>query len=55
MILRYAKIAIRTVADEYFAVTEKVQALSGQRAQLPTRYAATLASIAKREFLAMVI
>jgi hypothetical protein len=33
--LRYAKIASRTVADEYFAVTEKVEALYGQHAQLP--------------------
>ena len=30
MILRYAKIASRTVADEYFAVTGKVEALYGQ-------------------------
>jgi hypothetical protein len=30
MALRYAKIASRTVADEYFAVTEKVEALYGQ-------------------------
>src|SRR5437016_1911636 len=30
MTLRYAKIASRTVADEYFAVTEKVEALYGQ-------------------------
>ena len=29
------KIASRTVADEYFAVTEKVEALYGQPAQLP--------------------
>jgi site-specific recombinase XerD len=35
MTLRYAKIASRTVADEYFAVTEKVEALYGQPAQLP--------------------
>jgi site-specific recombinase XerD len=35
MTLRYAKIANRTVADEYFAVTEKVEALYGQPAQLP--------------------
>jgi hypothetical protein len=30
MTLRYAKIASRTVADEYFAVTGKVEALYGQ-------------------------
>ena len=35
MTLRYAKIASRTVADEYFAVTQKVEALYGQPAQLP--------------------
>jgi site-specific recombinase XerD len=35
MTLRYAKIASRAVADEYFAVTEKVEALYGQPAQLP--------------------
>jgi len=35
MTLRYAKIASRTVADEYFAVTEKVEALYGQPARLP--------------------
>jgi len=33
--LRYAKIANRTVADEYFAVTEKVEALYGQQTPLP--------------------
>jgi site-specific recombinase XerD len=35
MTLRYAKIASRTVADEYFAVTQKAEALYGQPAQLP--------------------
>ena len=35
MTLRYAKIANRTVADEYFAVTEKVEALYGQHQPLP--------------------
>jgi hypothetical protein len=35
MTLRYAKIASRTVADEYFAVTEKVEALYGQDPALP--------------------
>jgi len=35
MTLRYAKIANRTVADEYFAVTDKVDALYGQPATLP--------------------
>jgi hypothetical protein len=35
MTLRYAKIASRTVADEYFAVTDKVDALYGQAPVLP--------------------
>ena len=35
MTLRYPKIANNTVADEYFAVTDKVEALYGQQAQLP--------------------
>lgn len=35
MTLRYAKIASRTVAEEYFAVTEKVEALYGQDPVLP--------------------
>jgi site-specific recombinase XerD len=35
MTLRYAKIANRTAADEYFAVTEKVEALYGQAPVLP--------------------
>ena len=35
MTLRYAKIANRTVADEYFAVTDKVDALYGQPQSLP--------------------
>jgi site-specific recombinase XerD len=35
MTLRDAKIASRTVADEYFAVTEKVEALYGQDPVLP--------------------
>jgi site-specific recombinase XerD len=35
MTLRYAKIANRTVADEYFAVTDNVDALYGQAPVLP--------------------
>ena len=35
MTLRYAKIANRTVADEYFAVTEKVEALYQTASALP--------------------
>ena len=36
MTLRYAKIANRTVAEEYFAVTEKVEALYDSQVALPT-------------------
>ena len=35
MTLRYAKIANRTVAEEYFAVTDKVDALYGHQPALP--------------------
>jgi integrase/recombinase XerD len=35
MTMVYARIADRTVAEEYFAVTEKVEALYGQPAELP--------------------
>jgi site-specific recombinase XerD len=35
MTLRYAKIANRTVAEEYFAVTDKVEALYGRPEPLP--------------------
>jgi integrase/recombinase XerD len=34
MVMIYARIADKTVADEYFAVTEKVEALYGQPNQL---------------------
>ena len=37
MTLVYAKIANRTVAEEYFTVAEKVEALYAQPAQLPTQ------------------
>jgi integrase len=36
MTMVYARIADRTVADEYFAVSEKVEALYGQPHQLPS-------------------
>ena len=36
MTMVYARIADRTVADQYFAVTEKVEALYGQPRQLPS-------------------
>jgi hypothetical protein len=35
MTMVYARIADRTVAEEYFAVTAKVEALYGQPAELP--------------------
>jgi len=49
MTLRYAKIASRTVADEYFAVTEKVEALYGQPAQLPAGAAGPKMTRLRRE------
>jgi integrase len=49
MTLRYAKIASRTVADEYFAVTEKVEALYGQPAQLPADAAGPKMARLRRE------
>jgi len=42
MTLRYAKIANRTVADEYFAVTEKVESLYQQGHPLPAGTLVTL-------------
>jgi integrase len=49
MTLRYAKIASRTVADEYFAVTGKVEALYGQPAQLPADAAGPKMARLRRE------
>jgi site-specific recombinase XerD len=49
MTLRYAKIASRTVADEYFAVTQKVEALYGQPAQLPADAAGPKMTRLRRE------
>jgi len=49
MTLRYAKIASRTVADEYFAVSEKVDALYGQPAQLPADAAGPRMNRLRRE------
>ncbi|HEX7269473.1 MAG TPA: tyrosine-type recombinase/integrase [Streptosporangiaceae bacterium] len=49
MTLRYAKIASRTVADEYFAVSEKVEALYGQPAQLPAGAAGPRMTRIRRE------
>jgi integrase len=49
MTLRYAKIASRTVADEYFAVSAKVEALYGQPAQLPADAAGPKMTRLRRE------
>jgi len=49
MTLRYAKIASRTVADEYFAGSEKVEALYGQPAQLPADAAGPKMNRLRRE------
>jgi site-specific recombinase XerD len=49
MTLRYAKIASRTVADEYFAVTEKVEAIYGQPGQLPADAAGPKMTRLRRE------
>jgi site-specific recombinase XerD len=49
MTLRYAKIASRAVADEYFAVTQKVEALYGQPAQLPADAAGPRMARLRRE------
>jgi site-specific recombinase XerD len=49
MTLRYAKIASGTVADEYFAVTEKVEAIYGQPAQLPADAAGPKMTRLRRE------
>jgi site-specific recombinase XerD len=49
MTLRYAKIASRTVADEYFAVTEKVEALYGQPGHLPADAAGPKMTRLRRE------
>ena len=49
MTLRYAKIASRTVADEYFAVSEKVEALYGQPNQLPADAAGPKMTRLRRE------
>ena len=49
MTLRYAKIASRTVADEYFAVSEKAGALYGQAAQLPADAAGPRMTRIRRE------
>ena len=49
MTLRYAKIASRTVADEYFAVSQKADALYGQAAALPADAAGPKMTRLRRE------
>jgi hypothetical protein len=49
MTLRYAKIANRTVAEEYFAVTDKVEALYGQQQPLPADAAGPKMTRLRRE------
>jgi site-specific recombinase XerD len=49
MTLRYAKIANRTVADEYFAVTDKVEALYRKQAPLPANTIGTQMARLRRD------
>ena len=49
MTLRYAKIANRTVADEYFAVTDQVDALYGHTDPLPADLAGPKMTKLRRE------
>ncbi len=49
MTMVYARIADRTVADEYFAVSEKVEALYGQAHQLPADAEGTEMTKLRRE------
>jgi site-specific recombinase XerD len=54
MTLRYAKIANRTVADEYFAVTDKVEALYGQQQPLPAAALGTQMARLRRDHFRML-
>jgi hypothetical protein len=54
MTLHYAKIANRTVADEYFAVTDKVEALYGHPAPLPAEAAGPKMTRLRREHYRML-
>jgi hypothetical protein len=54
MTLRYAKIANRTVAEAYFAVTDKVDALYGQPPVLPADAAGPKMSRLRREHYRML-
>jgi hypothetical protein len=50
MTLRYAEIANRTAADQYFAVTDKVDALYGEPAALLTEALAPKMARLRREY-----
>jgi hypothetical protein len=54
MTLRYAKIANRTVADEYFAVTDKVEALYGHQQPLPAGALGTQMARLRRDHFRML-
>jgi site-specific recombinase XerD len=54
MTLRYAKIANRTVAEEYFAVTDKVEALYGQQQPLPADALGTNMAKLRRDHFRML-
>jgi site-specific recombinase XerD len=54
MTLRYAKIANRTVAEEYFAVTDKVEALYGHHTPLPADAAGPNMTRLRREHYRML-
>jgi hypothetical protein len=54
MTMTYARIANRTVADEYFAVTERVEALYNQPHQLPGSVAGPAMRRLRREHRRML-
>ena len=54
MTLRYAKIANRTVAEEYFAVTDKVEALYGNQQPLPAETLGTNMARLRRDHFRML-
>ena len=49
MTLIYARIADRVVADEYLAISEKIDALYGQQLELPADYETTGMAKLRRE------
>jgi hypothetical protein len=54
MTLRYAKIANRTVAEEYFAVTDKVESLYGRQQPLPADTLGTNMARLRRDHFRML-